>query len=160
MNWMSAHADARAGGAGAPTGANDFPLFTRGESIVSFMRRVEQFNLRVKRAKYETILAFVNKMYGTGHTSLTDVRNVPARKMIPERGHWTRIMEQHREELATLLNTNVLELTTIEAGADPDATSEPESLVLLKRLLTAIDYALVPRITATGTYYSIRYLRP
>src|SRR5437660_699173 len=54
----------------------EFPIFDGKESITSFMRRVSQFNIDIKKQKYDKILEFVNEIMSTPdtkkYTSLTD----------------------------------------------------------------------------------------
>ena len=128
----------------------EFPLFDGKETLTQFMRRVNDFDLRNKKPKYDIILEFVNVLTNSKYTSLTEFMNVPNSKIINNK----KIMDQYSNKLSKILNIDILELTKITTSEDEE--QEQEIIIFLKKILSSIEYSLVAKNIDNKIIYSIK----
>ena len=128
----------------------EFPLFDGKETLTQFMRRVNDFDLRNKKPKYDIILEFVNVLTNSKYTSLTEFMNVPNSKIINNK----KIMDQYSTKLSKILNIDILELTKITTSEDEE--QEQEIIIFLKKILSSIEYSLVSKNIDNKIIYSIK----
>lgn len=136
----------------------EFPIFDGKETLAQFMKRAKEFELLVKKNKYNIILEFVNalvKSEDTLYTSLTDLSNVHEGKITSNIHHNIKIMDQYSSKLANGLNIDMLELTSIATEHEYDG-EPPNIIMFLKRILNSIEYSLISKTVDDQTYYTIK----
>lgn len=133
----------------------EFPIFDGKESITQFMKRAKEFEIKVKKYKYDLILEFVNVLVSNNYSSLTDFINVPNNKLT-NFSHNKKIMDQYTEKLAKALNLNVFELTCITYDEEKDEYETNEIIIFLRKILNTIEYSLVSKIIDNEIYHSIK----
>jgi hypothetical protein len=144
----------------------EFPVFNGKETTTQFLRRVEEFNLKIKLEKYNLILEFVNTLVKgnslvdyKGYASLTDFKNVPASKLTLDN---KCSINECAANLARELGIDELDLVRITAregdimAITKEDDSEPHTIVFLSKILSLIEYSLISKDIDGEIYYSIK----
>lgn len=131
-----------------------FPIFDGKETIPQFIKRTKEFELQLKKKKYDIILEFINALINpeNKYTSLTEFYNVPKSKIISNK----KIINQYSSKLAKKLNINILELTCINSDDDQKYNDDISIIIFLQRILNSIQYSLISKIIDNEIYYTIK----
>lgn len=132
----------------------DVPQFKSGESVTSYLRRVEQFKLKVIQDKYNLLLEFVNEWLKNEEkfSSLIEFVKMPESKLLHDLKHNRDILRKYSDEIINKLNPKF----DIDDETASDEIDDSYIIHFFSRACAAIDYKLVRYTIRSKTFYSVK----
>lgn len=102
------------------------PVFNENDSVIDFMRSVNDYNIVVKKVKYDLLLEILSKIFNKKIKTLTDVKNIKI-----ELDNAEKIIYEHKE----IITSNFCEIIMSDDKIDV--------LNTLKKMCGIIDYKFI-----------------
>lgn len=144
------------------------PIYDGKETMTQYMRRVDAFEISIKKRKYDIILDFINIAVAPlklKYTSLLDFKKVSETSFIVKNAiHNKKIIKKYSAKIYKSLNIDIDEKEVEEESekSEREENDEPEEeiigkeiIVFLRRVLDTIDYSIVKKSMDDEHYYYI-----
>jgi hypothetical protein len=125
------------------------PEFNPKESMPSFLRRVEAYNIKIKRKKYNFILTFLNLWlvpYKITLQGLLDFKKIDITSLNNE---------EHNKKIFDTYVVQVKEHLNLDYNHKKQTKKELPIIQLLKKMLSTIDHGILEKKYYNKIYYTI-----
>ncbi|CAH6421321.1 Hypothetical protein KVN_LOCUS224 [uncultured virus] len=136
---------------------HDFiPKFNEKESITKYLKKTEQFALKLNEEKYKLLLEFVNQLLKLSNDdkikSLYEFKNIPEEIILKDKKNNRSILRKY--------SNNIIEKLKVKFDIDDETNSEEIGdkyiIYFLSRALLSIDYCLITYQLSGKIMYSIK----
>jgi len=152
----------------------EFKPYNDNESIIHFMRRVEDHKYQHKSTKYSVILDFLNKSIinkKRNYSTLTDFKSVSHTELAKNESYFKKTLKHYNNKLANDLDLNPVELLNIFSDDDSDDEKQNDNKIdnivemkieqlyiisYLQKILDVIDFTIISKLSEGIIYYSIK----
>lgn len=117
------------------------PIYDGKESIVSYMRRVDDYKMLMKKEKYIAILDFMNILLKKEPKlkNLTDFKNIKLDVLVLDNKAFKKILKKHGENLINTLGIN----KSIDEDVDTDKITSDDVIGFIKKCVDVIEYSVI-----------------
>jgi hypothetical protein len=117
------------------------PIYDGKESIVSYMRRVDDYKMLIKKEKYNAILDFVNIILKKEPKlkNLTDFKNIKLSLLTMDNKEFKKILKLHGQNLINTLGIN----KTVDYDVDSDKITSDDIISFIKKCVDIIEYSVI-----------------
>lgn len=150
--------------------------FNDDETVTEYIRRVNQFKIKMSNEKYNLVLKFINELIGLHKDkeyklrSLTDFRRIKEDDLLKNYVHNIKTINKYIKNFDKVIGIKIL---PVKIQADPEDKDEADRSILseesqpdpedsryvinvIRRLLAPIQYKLISKRFSSGKYYSIK----
>lgn len=120
------------------------PVYDDKETVIAFTRRFTEYLDQVTKIKYNVILDFINiwlQEYNIKIRRLIDFKQIKRSVIMDNKKHNRKILKLYTSKIYKYFKIDDSTFDTI----DTDDIDEDEIIILLKHILSKIDYALLKR---------------
>lgn len=129
-----------------------FPVYNNKETVNQYMRRVQQYTIKLQEDKYNTILGFINAWLNQKYESLVEFKNISESTLLTDTKKNRDVVRQYSKQLQEKFNTDL----TVDMGTDSDEINDKYIIYLTMKLLNLMNYTLMRRDINGKTLYTIR----
>ncbi len=117
------------------------PIYDGKESIVSYMRRVDDYKMLIKKEKYNAILDFMNIILKKEPKlkNLTDFKNIKLSLLTMDNKEFKKILKLHGQNLINTLGIN----KTVDYDVDSDKITSDDVISFIKKCVDIIEYSVI-----------------
>lgn len=133
------------------------PIFDRTgkETVTQYMRRVQEYEVQLRKDRYDVILNFVN-IWGNENQlkfkSLLEFKKIPDDKVIDDVKN-KKICKTHKANVCEQLN---IDNDTDLEETDTDDIPETEFITFMRKILKTINYSINKTTINKKGYYTIK----
>jgi len=128
------------------------PIYDTTESLTQYLRKVENFELQLKKEKYDFLLEFINKWLKLDDNiklqSLCSFRNIYENKLLSDITHNNNILKMYSSKIKCILNINIDDI-------DIENIKDKYIIYFIRKALTTINYKLKCKTIDNKKIYSI-----
>lgn len=129
-----------------------FPVYSSKETVNQYMRRVQQYTIKLQEGKYNIILNFINAWLNQKYESLVEFKNIPESTLLADNKKNRDIVRQYSKQLQETFNTDL----TVDMGTDSDEINDKYIIYLTMKLLSLMNYTLMRREINNKILYTVR----
>lgn len=127
-----------------------------GGSITQYIKKVQEFEIKLKEEKYNLVLQFVNDWLDFPNEyklkSLTEFKGMEQDELLKDAKHNRRILRRHSNKIVKKLNVTF----NVDDDTASDEIKDNYILYFLSRSLTKIGYSLTMRKVDNKNYFTIK----
>ena len=130
------------------------PIYDGKETINQYLDRIKEYEISLKRNKYNIILNFINQWvspYKLKFKSLLEFKNIEMNSVLLDTKHNKKILKRNCLKICEKLYIN----SNIDEEIDTDDIPENEIIIFLRKILETIEYSLIKRKIDNKYYYTI-----
>ena len=135
---------------------NYVPKYDGTESITKYMRRVEEFKIKLVEDRYKLLLDFVNDwlqlMDNSRLKSLTHLKNMSETDLLKNPTNNRKVLRKYSNEIIKKLDIKF----NVEDDTDSDEIKDKYIIYFLSRALASINYTLGFKKSKDDIYYTVR----
>lgn len=134
----------------------EVPKFKRGESITTYMRRVEEYQVLVIQEKYDLLLDFVNEWLNLKDddkiTALTQFMKISEKSLLSDAKRNRDTLRKFSDKIIEKLNPDF----SVDDETASDEIDDKYIIHFFRRSCVAINYKLVSFTIRNKTFYSVK----
>lgn len=143
------------------TKTKDIFQYDDSETITQYIRRVNEYKIKLNQDKYDLVLKFINDILQLGNDdqyklkSLRDFRRVKELELLKNHTHNKKMVNKYQKKFKKKLAVQVRTFDLDDSDKEEDNDSG-YIINVMRRVLAAIQFRLISRSYNSGRYYSIK----